>query len=238
MKTTHNNSRLDNFLRDELKNLNIQYQQSDWSDMESMLGPAEKPIDFNISKKTILISASVLVIIIIVIIISQTVHFTSSPTEATPPQNTSSSPNVLKPADTQSTSAAVPAPVMPAIDSIKTETSTAMQAHRIADSLKHIATFDTISSRKINATQKVSIKNIPQKAEKNKKQSKGKNTSSVDSALFQTIPPLPVLDTVSKHPQQEATLSTPTDSSKKSRKEKRQKLKFLFRQKKDSLKQQ
>src|ERR1035437_9488450 len=189
MKTTHNNSQLDNFLRDELKNLNIQYQQSDWSDMESMLGPAEKTIDFNISKKTIFIFASVLVIIIIGIIISQTVHFGNSSPEAIPPQYVSSPPNVLKPADTQKTTITVTTPVIPAIDSIKTETSTAIQKNKIVDSLKHSSDLDTISSRKINNTQKVSIKNIPQKTDKNKKQSAGKNTSLVDSALFQTIPP-------------------------------------------------
>jgi len=231
MKTSHNNSQLENFLRDTLKNLDVQYQQSDWIIMESMLGPVHKPIDININKKTILISASVLLIAIIGIIISQTVHFDNSSSKEISPQNIDSSHSLLQAIDPQKTTDVVSNPIPPVVDSTKIELPPTVLENKVVDAVKTAASADTASTKKIN-----SAKNISQKTDKKKKQNTVENTSSTDTAALKTVIELPAVDTAAKHPHQEITLSTPADSSKKNKKDKKQKLKFLFRQKKDSLK--
>ena len=143
MKTSSGNSQLDNFLSNSLKNLDIQYQQSDWSDMESHLGPVQKPVDLKVNKKTILISASALALIIIAIIISKTVHFNNSSPEEVSPQNTNSSQSLLNAADTQKTTV-----IAPVIDSAKTGPAL-IEENKIADSVKTVASPDT-NKKKFN----------------------------------------------------------------------------------------
>ena len=249
MNNSHNNSQLDTFLRDALKNLDIQYQQSDWSDMESLLGSAHKPIDVNISKKTIFISASVLVIIVIGIIISQTVHFNNSSSEESSSKNTNVSPNILKTVDTQKT--VISNPSVPPIDSAK-KTSPAPVQDKIIDSAKAIALVDTTPVQKKNDKQKNATTKTNQKADKKQNNSQ---SSSSDSSSIKTNIPVPPVDTATKHPAQEikiATPSAPVDSSKstehsrKSRKNKKQKnnsvdstkAKNIIQAKPDSLKHQ
>jgi hypothetical protein len=210
MKTK--NSQLDDFLCNSLKNINVQYQQPDWEDMEQLLGPVQKPIPVNVDKKTILIGASALLAIIIVIIISQTVHFNSSPAEETLPQNTDSSNTLLSPVD----------------------------SHIISDSSNN-QIEETVDSEEVNAklpSQKISpaknsTENISKKIDTNKKKNKLENTSTTDSSA-KTITEPATTDTASKQ-HQEIAPPTPSDSSKKSRKDIRGKLKSLFRQKSDSL---
>lgn len=229
MKTLHDHSPLDNFLRDTLKTLDVQYQQSDWSDMESILGPEQKPMEVNINKKTILISAAALAVLIIVIIISKTVHFDHSSSKEISPENTNSSQNVLKAVDTQKTTV-ITNPGTPVIDSAKNNSPVPVKTNKIADSAKTISVTDTSSAQKINNT-----KNISQKTDKKKKEKTPENTPVVDSSSVKTTPEQP-MDTLSKHPHQEITLPASADSSKKNKKDKKQKLKFFFRQKHDSLK--
>jgi hypothetical protein len=226
MKTSHDNSQLDNFLRDTLKTLDIQYQLSDWSSMESQLGPAQKPIDFNVSKKTIFISASVLAIVIVGIIISQTVHFDNSSSEETAPQNTHSSQSLLNAVDTHKTTVTVVPPVAPAIDSAKNASPLPVQGNKIVDSVKIVPPADTTSVQKPGDKEKNN-----KKQDKKQKKNNLQNSQADTSSRINSIQPAPV-DTASKHPVQEIKIAAPlapADSSKstapakKNKKNKRQK---------------
>ncbi|MBI4946362.1 MAG: hypothetical protein HY840_08175 [Bacteroidetes bacterium] len=205
MKYPHTNSPLDNFLRDTLKDLDVTYQQSDWSEMEAMLGPAQKPFELNIGKKTILISASVITIAVIGIIISH-IHFDASSSEESAPVNTDSSRNFLNAVDTQKTTISNPADL--ATDSVQTGSSVLVQKNTIVDSVV-----------------------INQKQDKKQKKNNSKSLAADSSAKTTNIP-IPSIDTASKHSVQEikvATSPTSGDSlkssapAKKSTKSKKQK---------------
>jgi len=62
MKPSSNNSKLDIFIRESLKNFDANHPSSDWNELEMQLGAERKPISIGISKKTIFISAAVLVV--------------------------------------------------------------------------------------------------------------------------------------------------------------------------------
>ena len=180
MKKTSDNSLLDNFLGRSLKELDIQYQQSDWSEMEPMLGSVHKPISLDISKKTIIISASALAIIIISIIISQTVNFSSSSPEEASPQSGDSSQSLLNAANMQDT-ITVHA-LIPAADSAKSDSAADLKENKNADSVKITSPPDTASAKKKN--------------DKNKKEKVKQN--STDTTQKTEIPLTPIVDTASK----------------------------------------
>ncbi|MFI5163962.1 MAG: hypothetical protein ACHQHP_01810 [Bacteroidia bacterium] len=223
MKTSPNNSLLDNFLRDSLKNIDVKDQQPDWNEMETMLGPPPNPISFNLSKKTIFIAASAAVLLVIIIIISQTIHFNNSSSDEIPAEQTNSPQNLLNATDTQQTITAQP---VLKVDSAKKDSSASMLRNKIVDSVKVIASSDTASLRRINDKQKNSLAKTSQNQDKKKK----KNHSSPDSSSEKTnIEQIPAADTASKHPAPEiksATSPTQADSSK-SKKNKKQKKSFI-----------
>lgn len=235
MKTPSDNFQLHNFLRDTLKNLDVQYQQPDWNDMESLLGPAHTPIAVNISKKTILISASAAMVVIIGIIISQTIHFGSSSSEKTSPENINSSQNLLQAVDSQKTPVANVA--IPEVDSAKVDSSALIENENVTG-ITSISSADSTSARKIIDNQKNNSKNVSQPVEKKKKKNGSENNSAVDTASVKIIPQVqvPVVDTTTNHSHQVIPSPAAPDSSKKNKKERKQRLKFLFGNKKDSLK--
>lgn len=203
MKTAQNNSKLDIFLSNALKNLDIQYQQSDWSEMEPVLGPVHKPIAVNVSKKTILISASALAIIVIGIIISQTVHFTSSSSEEVSPQNSDSSQSLLNGVNTQDT-ITVHA-LAPSVDAAKSDSSSQMRKNKTIDSVKIIAPVDTASAKNKNDKEK----------KQDKKRNDKQNPPPADTSSAKTTLELPpAADTASKHEIKTETPPAKTDSSK------------------------